>query len=993
MAESPIIADLSRLSEVLAGEIFTDNLTRHAWATDASVYQETPIAVIFPKEDEDLRKVLEFARSSGTSLIPRTAGTSLAGQVVGKGIVLDFSRHMNRLLELNLSERTVWVQPGLIRDELNRDLAEHGLFFAPETSTSNRAMIGGMFGNNSCGANSIVYGTTRENVIATRGFLADGTPATFGPTSDEQLRFISAGSMDSPEGRITRTLIDWLNDPAVRGPIEAGFPKPSVTRRNTGYAVDRLLECRPFSPTGPSFNLCKLLAGSEGTLFLSTAIKLQLHPLPGKHSALCLLHFDNLRAAMLATRVAMRHRPFNCELVDRLLLAGASRNPDQRRNLVHFVDDPAAVLIVEVRDDDEAEVLKRLAAIRDDVQNERLSFAAPIVAGTAAAAVHAVRRAGVGVVNNLPGDAKPTTVIEDTAVAVEDLPDYVAAIDDLLRNRFQCECVYYGHAGAGELHLRPVLNLRDPADLERFQAIAADVAGIVRQFRGSLSGEHGDGRLRGPFLESMIGSENYQLLKRIKKLFDPGNTLNPGKILDSPPVTSSLRYRQARPPQPATIQDFTATHGLLGAAEMCNGVGECRKTHRGGGTMCPSYMATLDEIHTTRGRANILRQVLAGQYPGAKEGKSLLDHPDLARAMSLCLSCKACKSECPSNVDVARMKSEFLQAWHDSHGVPLRAKLVANLDTINEWTAWAAPLRNLFSRMPVTGTIVRRIAGFHPARQLPEVHRTSLRKWFNRRTLPGDGRSGDNRMGNAGVFLFCDEFTNWLDVPVGMAAIELLERLGYPVTIPEHAESGRAAISEGLLRKARVIVDRNIESLGNAIESSDLPIVGIEPSAILTLRDEYPDLASPPFRSRARAIADRVLTIDEFLSRELDAGRVGPASFTKEHATIRLHGHCHQTALSSIRDTMRMLQIPANYVVARIPSGCCGMAGSFGYEREHYELSMKIGELVLFPAIRREPASTLIAAAGTSCRHQIHAGTGRVALHPVQILRDALIVG
>jgi FAD/FMN-containing dehydrogenase/Fe-S oxidoreductase len=991
VAESLKTADLSRLAESLSGDVFTDDLTRHACATDASVYQETPVAVVFPRVDEDLKRVVDFARMMGSSVIPRTAGTSLAGQVVGKGIVVDFSRYMNRVLELDLEKRTVWVQPGLIRDELNRDLVAHGLFFAPETSTSNRAMIGGMFGNNSCGANSIVYGTTRENVLATRGFLADGSPATFGPMNDGQLHDLAARSSLSPADLICNTLIKWLDDPMTRNRIESGFPKPSVTRRNTGYAVDRLIECRPFSPNGPEFNVCRLLAGSEGTLFLSTAVHLQLQLLPGKQSALCLLHFRDLRSAMLATPIVMKHRPFNCELIDRLLLEGASKNPEQRRNLVHFIDQPAAVLIVEVRDNDAAVVQKRLEAICDDVRRENLAYAEPILSGAGATEVHAVRRAGVGVVNNLPGDAKPTTVIEDTAVAVEDLPEYVAAIDDLLKNKHHCECVFYGHAGAGELHLRPVLNLRDSAGLVRFQAIAVDVAGLVRQFRGSLSGEHGDGRLRGPFVESMIGPENYQLLKRIKNLFDPHNTLNPGKIIDSLPITTALRYQGTRPVQPETVQNFSNTGGLLGAAEMCNGVGECRKSHRAGGTMCPSYMATLDEIHTTRGRANILRQILSGQYPAAGKGRALLDHPDLARAMELCLSCKACKSECPSNVDVARMKSEFLQAWHDAHGIPLRTRLVAGLDTINRWTAWAAPVRNLVSRLPMAGSLLRSILGFHPARDLPEIHRTSLRKWFVNRTRGRAASAGDIGGGKTGVRLFCDEFTNWLDVPVGIAAVELLERLGYHVQIPEHVESGRAAISEGLLRKARVIVDRNVESLAKALDNCDFPIVGIEPSSILTLRDEYPDLASPPFRSRAKSIVDRVLTIDEFFSRELDAGRIGPEPFSKERVNIRLHGHCHQTALSSIRDTMRMLQIPANYTVSRIPSGCCGMAGSFGYEKEHYELSMKIGELVLFPAVRSEPESTLIAAAGTSCRHQILAGTGRIALHPVQILRNALV--
>ena len=990
MDSTTLQRELTSLERELDGELRRDDLTRKAFSTDASVYQQLPVAVAFPKTEADIAALIALANRCRIGLIPRTAGTSLAGQVVGSGIVVDVSRYMNRILEVDKEKRWARVQPGVIRDELNMHLAETGLFFAPETSTSNRAMIGGMFGNNSCGANSIVYGTTRENVISTRGFLASGEFAEIGPLDGTQLKRLLDGESNSTADRVTKSVFNSLSDPAVQQSIRSQFPKPSVTRRNTGYAVDRMLDAQPFRSDGQPFNLCKLLAGSEGTLFFSTEIQVHLHPLPARFNGLYCPHFRSVDEAMRATQIIMRHQVFHCELIDRLILEGASRNPQQRQHMQYFSGDPTAVLIVEIRSESENDVAMRLRQVQNELENSQLGYHHPTWFGEAIGHINEVRRAGLGVVANVVGDDKPTTVIEDTAVSIDDLPDYIREVEQLLQRKYESECVYYGHAGAGELHLRPVLNLKTPEGVARFRDIAFDVAKIVKRFGGSLSGEHGDGRLRAELLPLMIGEDNYQLLKKIKSIWDPNNIFNPGKVVDAPLMSESLRYSEALSNQIPTIMDFSRTGSLLQSAEMCNGVGECRKSHLSGGVMCPSYMATRDEIHSTRARANILRQTLSAPLSGNMDPRKQLADPEVYRVMDLCLSCKACKSECPSNVDVAKMKAEFLQAWHDANGVPLRTRIVTNIERLNRWGSYIAPLANWIGQNRMTGRLLKRIAGFHPDRSLPHVHRTSFRKWFERNPVDRDASNGGDQSRKR-VFLFCDEFTNYNDVPVGIAAVQLLRGLDYHIEVPRHLESGRASISNGLLRRAQNIADRNIEMLAAAMDGYSGPLVGIEPSAILTLRDEYPDLVSEFNRARAKELADRIMTIDEFISSEMTAGRIDSSSFTTEIKQIRLHGHCHQRALSSMRDTIRMLQLPRNYTVKMIPSGCCGMAGSFGYEREHFGLSQKIGELVLFPAIRAESPDSIIAAPGTSCRHQILDGTGRKADHPVQILNEALV--
>ncbi len=981
MPAGPTVADLTQLASRLRGELHFDHVMRALYATDASEYQEMPTAVAFPRTESDVRELIRFANQHHIGLIPRTAGTSLAGQVVGGGIVVDLGRHLDAVLATDPANRRVRVQPGVVRNALNLQLKTHHLFFAPETSTANRAMIGGMVGNNSCGANSIIYGTAREHIISVRGFLSDGSEAVFGPLTREEFTAKCDGP-DMLETRIYRTVRDLLGDAGNRQLIHDNFPKPTVTRRNTGYALDRLMDCAVFDPASTQpFNLCRLLAGSEGTLFLGMEFELNCEPLPPPGALLC-AHFATIQDSLHATLIAMRHRPFGCELIDRHILECTKTNLEHAKNRFFVVGDPGAVLVVEIRHEDRAHIEREMAALESEMRAAGLGYAFPVLWGDDCTRVWDLRKAGQGLMNNVVGDAKPREIVEDTAVAVEDLPAYIAEFDALLKSKYGVSTVYYAHAGAGELHTRPLFDLKTPEGLRMFRGIGTDIAALVKKYRGSLSGEHGDGRLRGEFIRFMVGDACYAMLRRVKEAFDPHGVFNPGKIIDTPPMDTALRHAPGHAePEYKTIFDFGSTQGVLRAAEKCTGVGECRKSHLMGGTMCPSYMATRNEKDSTRARANMLRHVLS--HP--EDLKNPWDSAEVAEVMDLCLSCKGCKAECPSNVDLARLKAEWQQHYHDAHGVPLRSRLVASFNSSMRLASLAPALYNWVIAAPVLSQWIKRFAGFSPKRSLPPLHRTTLAAWHKRHANPAGRAYPHGR-----VHLFCDEFTNYNDTPAGIAAIELLNRLGYEVVIPAHVESGRAHFSKGLVRDARAFAIRNVELLKDVI-TGDAPLIGLEPSALLGFRDEYPDLMPDDLKGAAQGLAKNALLIDEFIAREAGAGRIRRGSFTTKPQTIKLHGHCHQKALSSLVPTVKMLELPAHYKVQLIPSGCCGMAGSFGYEAEHFELSQQIGELVLFPTVRKTPADVLIAAPGTSCRHQIKDGTQRTALHPVEILRAALV--
>ena len=970
--------DWKQLAAQFEGELYFDDLMRKLYATDASVYREMPQAVALPKNEEDICKLVRFARENRTSLIPRTAGTSLAGQVVGPGIVVDVSRHMNRIVEIDPDRRRVRVQPGVIRNELNLTLAPHKLFFAPETSTQNRAMIGGMVGNNSCGANSVIYGSTRDHLVSVRAVMSDGAIAEFGPVaSAADLKTKCAG--DSLEAEVYRQMVSLLSNKENRDEIAREFPKPSIHRRNTGYALDSLLDCAPFSADGPPFNLCRVLAGSEGTLAFLVEITLACEPLPPPVAALVCVHCVTIDEALRANLIALKFKPRSCELIDDRILECTKLNLEQRQNRFFVQGDPGAILAVELADSTKEAVAGTIAQLEAEWRAASLGYHYPVVWGADQNRVWNLRKAALGLLSNVPGDAKPVAVIEDTAVDPGDLPAFVGEFDEIL-GRHHLSAVHYGHAASGELHLRPILNLKKPDDRRLFRVVATEVAQLVKRYHGSLSGEHGDGRLRGEFLPFMVGKTNYSLIRSVKQCWDPEKIFNPGKITDTPPMDTGLRYESGQTTRElSTVLNFSAIGGILRAAEQCNGSGDCRKTHLMGGTMCPSFMATRNEQDTTRARANILREVLTRSTK-----TNPFDSEEVAAAMDLCLSCKGCKSECPSNVDVARLKAEWLQQVHDTNGIPLRSRLIANFSEAMKIASSVPVMYNFLTGNAVTGTLIKRLAGFAPARSLPGLSRITVRRWYYRNA--NQSRS----FPNGRVYLFCDEFTNFNDAEIGIKAIQLLNRLEYEVVIPKHVDSGRAQISKGLLRDAQRLAIRNIELLKEVI-TTETPLIGIEPSAILGFRDEIPDLVPGRLIGAAAELGKNTFLIDEFVAREADRGRIRSEAFTQAPRRIKLHGHCHQKALSSVAPTVKSLKLPANYQIEVIPSGCCGMAGSFGYEKEHWAVSQQIGELVLFPAVRSTPSDTMIAAPGTSCRHQIKDATGRIALHPAEILADALV--
>jgi FAD/FMN-containing dehydrogenase/Fe-S oxidoreductase len=970
--------DLYALAKSLEGKLYHDKTIRTLYATDASAYRELPLAVALPETKEDIRKLILYAKQHQQSIIPRAAGTSLAGQVVGKGIVVDISKHFNKILSVDKKEKTAWVQPGVVRDELNIHLHSYGLFFGPETSTSNRCMIGGMVGNNACGARSLVYGSTREHLLEIKGFLADGKETTFGELTNEEFEDKCQGInvVSGLERSIYLQAKAILSSAHHRTLFDENYPKKSIPRRNTGYALDLLAEAQPFNTSGEKFNFCKLIAGSEGTLFFATAIKLNLVDALKPFSALVCIHCNSINESLKANLEALTFKPDSIELIDHYILECTKENIEQRQNRFFVQGDPKAILIVEFLRDTEKEIWEIAASMEAHLRSKNLGYHFPVVSGSDVNKVWTLRKAGLGLLSNIPGDAKAVAVIEDTAVDVKDLPEFIEEFNHILDKK-KLHCVHYAHAATGELHLRPIINLKTKEGTVLFREIATDIAQLVKKFKGSLSGEHGDGRLRGEFIPFLFGTEIYQLFKDVKHTWDPWNIFNPGKIVDTPPMDSSLRYSPGQETQDIeTYFDFSQEDGILRAAEMCNGSGDCRKTEKSGGTMCPSYMATRDEKHTTRARANILRETLTHS-----KKKNKFDAEELLDVLDLCLSCKGCKSECPSNVDVAKLKAETLQQYHDKNGIKFRSRLIGNTPKINQLFSSAPFLYNLFTK-GIAGKVMKQLSGFAAARKLPIMYKTTFAKWFRKYSQTGDFKNGK-------VYLYNDEFLNYYDVEIGQTAVKLFNRLGYEVNVPDIGMSGRTYLSKGMVDKARTIAEENVEAVTCWLEK-DAYLIGIEPSAILSFRDEYPDLCRGVLKEKAKQLAKRALLIEEFLAKELDAGRITAALFTEEQARVRMHGHCFQKALSSLVPLKKILSLPKNYTVLNIPSGCCGMAGSFGYEREHYDISMKIGELVLFPAVRSEHSSTLIAASGTSCRHQIADGTGRVALHPVEILYAAL---
>jgi Fe-S oxidoreductase len=691
------------------------------------------------------------------------------------------------------------------------------------------------------------------------------------------------------------------------------------------------------------------------------------------------VHFNSIDESLRANLIALKYKPSASELIDHYILECTKENKEQVRNRFFVLGDPGAILVIEFARTNREEIIEIAKQVEADMRAAGLGYHFPLLFGEDSKKIWTLRKAGLGLLSNLPGDEKAVPVIEDTAVDVNDLPNYIRDFNEILK-KHGLYSVHYAHAGSGEIHLRPIINLKTTEGNKLFRTIAEEIATLVKKYNGSLSGEHGDGRLRGEFIKQMVGEKNYRLLKEVKRTWDPENIFNPNKIVDTPPMDTMLRYVPGQQtPAFKTVFRFY-NQDVLQHAEQCNGSGDCRKTQLSGGTMCPSFMATRNEKDTTRARANILREFLTNS-----DKLNRFDHKEIYDVMDLCLSCKGCKSECPSNVDVAKLKAEFLQHYYDANGVPFRSKLIANFSASAKLGAIAPGIYNFLMTNRVFSKLIKKFSGFAVQRSMPTLYSSTLKKWYTKNKIH------NSPLGVRGkVYLFCDEFTNYNDTEIGIKAIQLLEKLGYEVIIPEHIESGRAWLSKGLIRKAKEIANKNI-SLLHPIITIDTPLIGIEPSAILTFRDEYIDLADDAQFEKAKQLATNVFLIDEFIAHEIEKGNIRKEQFTKEQRMIKLHGHCQQKALSSVAPSVKLLSLPENYKVETIPSGCCGMAGSFGYEKEHYDLSMKIGELVLFPIVRKQADEVIIAAPGTSCRHQVKDGTGKKALHPVEVLWNALV--
>lgn len=972
---------LNMMARDLTGDLYLDMTNRLLYATDASAYREIPLAVARPANDQDIKRLILYAQENHIALIPRTAGTSLAGQVVGDGIVVDVSKYLTRIIGVNEAEHSVRLQPGVVLDELNMAMASYGLFFGPETSTSNRCMIGGMVGNNACGAHSLIYGSTRDHVRSLKVLLSDGSEAEFGPLGREE--FMAKTRLDTLEGKIYSQIYSMLSDQFNRTEIEREYPDPLIRRRNNGYALDLLLQTSPFVPDGQAFNFSSLIAGSEGTLAFITEIELNLVPLPPKVKGLVCIHVNTLEEALEANLICLKYGPGAIELMDSTILECTKANIEQRRNRFFIQGDPGALLIVEFAVHSTEELQDVKERMEKELRQLGLGYHFPLVTGADINKVWALRKSGLGVLTNMPGDAKPVSLIEDTAVRPDHLPGYIRDFKELM-GQYGLSCVYHAHAATGELHLRPVINLKDPVGVELFRKVATDVALLVKKYRGSLSGEHGDGRLRGEFIPIMVGRHNYELMRQLKQTWDPKGVFNRGKITDTPKMDTSFRYRNAESQwEKQSVFDYSATKGLLRHVEQCNGSGDCRKSALIGGTMCPSFMATRDERTTTRARANLLRE-----YITDTEKIRNVSIGEVYDILDLCLACKGCKSECPSNVDMAKLKAEFLQHYYDKRGVSMPAWLIAHIGRIHRINAHFPAVYNTLFANKWIASLVKSLLGFAPERKMPLLSPVSFDRWLKKNGFFNMDRP-DADPEKPEVCLFLDEFTNFLDAEKGMVAAKLLTRLGYRLHYLPATESGRTYISKGLLRKARKIADKNVRSFSKTLHAKRV-LVGIEPSALLTFRDEYPDLVSASLRGDARKLTPLCLMIDEFIAREFEAGRIQRDQFTEEKKHILLHGHCQQKSIASTQPTKTMLTIPANYTVEEIKSGCCGMAGAFGFEKRHYDMSMKIGELVLFPAIRNAAPGTSIAAPGTSCRQQIADGTGEEAMHPVEILYKAI---
>jgi FAD/FMN-containing dehydrogenase/Fe-S oxidoreductase len=979
------------LSQTISGEVRCDRLSRALYSTDASVYQIVPIGVVVPKNENDVVETVRICSRFEIPITARGGGTSQAGQAIGPGVVLDFSKYLNRIVEINATERWARVEPGCVLDDLNSALKSHGLQFAPDISTSNRATIGGMIANNSSGTHSLIHGKTIDHVLAMRVLLAEGNIIQAGPMSADQIE--SKCTLKNREGECYRMIRRLAKD--HREEIERRFPK--ILRRVGGYNLDRFVQGRAggvspllsaqqqgaYASRSP-FNLAEMLVGSEGTLGITLEGTLRLIELP-KAKALVVVHFHELLDALAATPGILAHQPSAIEVIDKYVLDSTRLNPEANRLRDFIQGDPGAILIVEFYGERKEDLPSRLDALENDLHKHGHGY--HVHRATEAAAqgrIWKLRKAALGLSMAEKGDAKALSFVEDTAVGPEHLRDYIAEFLQIVAGHGTTAGVY-AHASVGCLHVRPVINLKTEAGVRQFESIAAAVADLVLKYGGALSGEHGDGLVRSPFQEKMFGPVLYQAFREIKRTFDPQDILNPGKIVDAPPLSSNLRYgpNYVTPDVPTTF-DFSADGGMVQAAELCAGVGECRKKRDG--TMCPSYQATCEEQHSTRGRANALRLALTGQL-----GMDGLTDPALAEALDLCLECKACKSECPTNVDMARLKAEFLDQYFRKNGLPFRNRMFGNVARLARWGTKFPRLFNFLTRNPVTRWFNDKCFGIDRRRKPPAL----ANKSFCRQFAKTEAASCQRPVATQGeVLLFVDTFANYYEPTIAWNAYHFLNSLGCQITISPSGSQptrlvccGRPMISNGMLSRAVEHARINVEKL-YPWAAEGKPIIACEPSCILTIKDDYPALLRGEERKKAETVAAMCRTFEEYAETLLaSGGRQPPVDLgSASPSKILVQAHCHQRSLVGMTPILNLLRRIPGAEVIDLDAGCCGMAGSFGYEKEHYEISRLVGEQRLFPAIRKAGADTIIVAPGFSCRMQIEHFTGRKALHPAEVL-------
>lgn len=975
---------LDYLRRHVDGEVRFDSTTRKLYSTDASIYQIEPVGVVIPRTPEALQSAVQIALEMHASLIPRGGGTSLSGQSIGPGVILDCSKYLNQIIHVDPQQRTARVQPGVILDQFNRALEPHGLMFGPDVATASRANIGGMIGNNSAGSHSIVHGKTIDHVRKLRVLLSDGKPYELGHADwrrQDERTFL--GSLHQRVRRIASENADE---------IRRRFPR--ILRRVSGYNLDSLVG-QDSDPVGRSTNLKsypsssglhQLIVGSEGTLGVVMEAELNLTPKP-KVVGILIPQFASLAAAVDAVALCLEFQPSAVELMDRLLIELARKNLSLRNSASALTGTPEALLMVEFAGDDFSYVTDRIRRLQTKLQSmPGLIATLPAIEAGERQTLWNLRNAAVPLLLSVPGNRKPVAFIEDTAVAPQHLPEYVRRFREILR-KHDTDGTFYGHASVGCLHIRPILNLKDPTDLVRMRSITADITDLLLEFGGSLSGEHGDGLARSEWNRKMFGDVIYNAFRQIKNAFDPHHLFNPGKIVDAPPMTENLRFGlNYQPTEPATLFDYTQQEGFAGAIEMCNGAGVCRKMQ--GGTMCPSFRATRDENDSTRGRANVLRLALVSDEP-----LKALAGDDVNAVLDLCLMCKACKSECPSNVDLAKLKAEVLSLRYQDRPRPLLHRALSGLPWLNRWGSFTAPLTNLMQRNRLVRWWMQSFLGIDRRRSLPALYFNNFRRWFARRRVSWH-TALNQQLGKA--ILLDDCFTTYNEPAIGQAAVKLLDAAGIGVELGGSICCGRTLISKGYLSEARELIQQQAPRLAARI-ADGTPILGLEPSCLLTLVDEWPELAPG---AHTAAIARSAFLMDGWLADQLRSGRcklnlsakysvLSTQSVQDGKQTAVLHGHCHQKALIGTTGTVSLLKLLPGLDVRVLDTGCCGMAGSFGYEAEHYDLSVQIANLDLLPALAKAPDAVVIAP-GTSCRHQIHDLTDRRALHPLELAAAAL---